>query len=466
MKALAAAELGEVDASFPAPFELHLTSGRWICAQILRVLPGRRVVLKARRSSGPAAQSEEAPDVVLKLFIGSGHNRYRQRERRGLDWLREAGLPVPGLLEDLEDEGLSGMVIEYLPDARVIAAEDQATVEQAADLLGRMHEAGLWQVDLHLKNFVQSARGLFAVDGDGVRRRANPVPRQRGLEDLALLAAQRPPQEDEGASALLDGYLANRPGPAPSAVEFGSKIDRARRGRGQRFQKKCFRACSELSVSEDEAFRYFTRRGRGELVQRLLSERNAFSNGEGFLAMEAVKQGNSATLVRTRADGGVIIKRYNIKSVSKALRRLLWPMPRYRRAWMSGQLMTFLDLPTAQPLALVEEKRPLLPSVAYLVMEDLGGKDLDLEVAERGLSQARAAEVARLFLLLKRAGLTHGDSKASNFVVSDERVFLVDLDAMRLGTAQFDKDVERFLANWEGDVRARFESAFRAVALL
>lgn len=459
-------ELDEVDASFPVPFELRLASGAWACAQILRVLPGRRVVLKARRLAESAEEFQRPPYLVLKLFIGGGRRRYRQRERRGLDWLREAGLPVPRILEDLEGAGLNGLVIEYLPDARAIEADDQTAVEEAADLLGRMHEAGLWQVDLHLKNFVQSARGLFAVDGDGVRRRSSPVPRQRGLDDLALLAAQRPPQEDEGAGALLDAYLACRSGSAPSTDEFDRKIGRARQDRLQRYQKKCFRSCTEFSVTEDDDFRYFARRGRGELVRELLCERNAFTPGDDFLEMDPVKRGNSATLVRTRADGGVIIKRYNIKSFSKALRRLFRPMPRYRRAWMSGQLMTFLDLPTAQPLALIEKKRGLLPSVAYLVMEDLGGRELDQEVAERGLSQSRAAEVARLFVLLRRAGLTHGDTKSSNFIVSDERIYLVDLDAMRPGTARFDKDVERFLANWEGHVRERFESAFRAVALL
>ncbi len=461
MTALTVRELEQLDAGSPQPFELRLESGSWHCEQILRVLPGRRVVLRASLST-----DQDAGERLLKLFVGSGHRRYRQRERRGLDWLDAAGLPVPDVLADLDEAGLSGLVIEYLPGAEVIAPEDQPSVERAAALLGQMHEAGLWQVDLHLKNFIHSAERLFAVDGDGVRRRASPVPQGKGLQDLALLAAQRPPQEDEGAAALLAAYLRNRPGVAVAPEEFGRKVDQARRGRVQRYLKKCFRACTEFSVSEDSSFRYLARRSRGELVRELLSERNAFNRGDGFLEMEAVKRGNSATLVRTRADGGVIIKRYNVKSFSKGLRRLLRPLPRYRRAWMMGQLMSFLDLPTAQPLALIEEKRFLLPPVAYLVMEDLQGMDLGEEVAAHGISRARAAEVARLFVLLKRAGLTHGDTKSSNFIVCDGRVCLIDLDAMRLGTAQFEKDVQRFLANWEGAVLETFTAAFQAVELL
>ncbi len=463
MKTLAATDLLELDAGSPVPFELQLDSSVWSCERILRVLPGRRIVLQAKRVLEGA---EDSTDSLLKLFIGSSSRRYRERERRGLKWLRDAGLPVPEVLEDLDGRTLSGLVIEYLPGARVIAPEDQETVEQAAALLGRMHEAGLWQVDLHLKNFVQSAERLFALDGDGVRRRARPVPQGRGLEDLALLAAQRPPQEDEGVGGLLAAYLANRPGVTCSADELGRKVDQARRGRIRRYLKKCFRNCTEFSVTADKGFRYFVRRGRGELVCGLLSERGAFSSGGDFLEMEAVKQGNSATLVRTRADGGVIIKRYNIKSLRKGMSRLLRPFPRYRRAWMTGQLLNFLELPTAQPLALIEEKRFLLPSVAYLVMEDLEGQDLAGEVADRGVGASRAAEVARLFVLLKRAGLTHGDTKATNFIVRDGRVHLIDLDAMQLGTGRFDRDVARFLDNWEGDARARFESAFRAAELI
>ncbi len=465
------AELAGLDAGCSVPFELMLRSERWVCERVLRVLPGRRIVLQARRAGDTADTTAGDTDFLLKLFIGSGSSRYRERERRGLAWLSEAGLAVPEVRDDLDEPGLSGLVIEYLPGARVIDAQDQETVEQAAGLLGRMHEAGLWQADLHLKNFVRSGEQLYAVDGDGVRRRANSVPQGRGLEDLALLAAQRPPQEDEGAGELLIAYLAHRPGASsaadePGKTEFARKLQQARRGRIQRYLKKCFRTCTEFSVSEDSTYRYFARRGRGELVRELLSERNAFTSGDEFLEMEAVKLGNSATLVRTRADGGVIIKRYNIKSLAKGLRRMLRPVPRYRRAWMSGQLMAFLGLPTALPLVLIEERRYLLPSVAYLVMEDLQGQSLSEEVVERGLSQTRAAEVARLFVLLKRAGLTHGDSKASNFIVCDDQVHLIDLDAMRRGTRAFGKDIERFLENWEGEVRERFEAAFRAVELL
>jgi aspartate/methionine/tyrosine aminotransferase len=63
-------------------------------------------------------------------------------------------------------------------------------------------------------------------------------------------------------------------------------------------------------------------------------------------------------------------------------------------------------------------------------MEDLGGRDLASEVAASGCPDALADEVAGLFVLLKRSGITHGDTKATNFLIHEDRVHLIDLDAM------------------------------------
>ncbi len=228
-----------------------------------------------------------------------------------------------------------------------------------------------------------------------------------------------------------------------------------------RYLKKSFRDCSEFSVTEDAEFRYFAVRGEGERVLAALKADGRLSSGDDFLCAEAVKRGNSATLVRTSATIPVIIKRYNIKNLQQGIRRMLRPLPRYRRAWMMGQLLHFLDLPTSRPLALIEERRGLLPGVAYLVMEDLGGMDLATEVEEAGLSEARCQEVAGLFSQLARAGLIHGDTKATNFLIHDDRVQLIDLDAMRVGRRGFAGDLARFLDNWQEAERSTFEAAFR-----
>ncbi len=483
MRRIDGSQLAALSDDLAVPFILDLSdgamSGQWWVSRVLRVLPERRLVVQAVAvepdSDGSSPGLAEA-GRILKLFVGAERERYCERERRGLGWLDEAGLPVARVLDQIQTRAVTGLVIDYLNEAEVVSATDQGAVERVATLLARMHEAGLWQEDLHLKNFMVSPDGVHAIDGDGVRRRANAVPPGAGLADLALLAAQRPPSMDDLAPVLLSTYCSTRGWKKPPAEgEFRQKLDHARRGRMRRYLKKTFRDCTEFAVVRDESRLYFSARGPGERVLESIRSAGILARGEALLAAETVKLGNSATLVRTEATVPVVIKRYNIKNFSQGLRRMLRPTPRFRRAWMMGRLLNFLDLPTAKPLALIEERRRILsflpflsflPDVAYLVMEDLGERDLATEVAESGLSDARCLELTELFALLKRAGLTHGDTKATNFLIHHDRVHLIDLDAMRMGLSGFDHDLERFLDNWAAEERRQFETAFQQAGLL
>jgi hypothetical protein len=161
-----------------------------------------------------------------------------------------------------------------------------------------------------------------------------------------------------------------------------------------------------------------------------------------------------------------VIKRYNVKSIWHGLRKAISPQPRYRRAWTSGQLLDFLAIPTARPLALLEWHRGIGQTVAYLVMPDLGERSLQQEIAENGLSLQLAAQVARLFVSFRAAGLRHGDTKASNFLLHEHRLYCVDLDALALDRDGWQRDVARFLENWDGDVRRGFEMVFADLQLL
>ena len=79
------------------------------------------------------------------------------------------------------------------------------------------------------------------------------------------------------------------------------------------------------------------------------------------------------------------------------------------------------------------------------------------------------AELAALFAQLLNQRLVHGDMKATNFVVTDRGVRLVDLDGMRevrdvrrLGPL-FARDIARFQANWAGD--AELAAVFSKVSV-
>ena len=466
MNRLPASRLADLPGTASVPFLLDLQAGGWLVLQVLRSLPGRRLVVLARQEDTP-----DARPVVLKLFFGRGHLRYLRRERRGLDRMTLAGLRVPERRQVISEPDLSGLVLEHLPDARPGAETDRAALETIAGYFGRLHGAGFLQSDPHLANFVVSGGRVYAVDGDGIRRWRGPFRGVRERTNLAFLAAQRGPEEDAGLPGMLAAYSQERGRPAPPLHAFRTALARARRARMRKYLKKTLRDCSEFAVSRGFRRHTYALRGTGEgavanMLGTIAYPDGMKEEGTGFLPGEVLKAGNSATVIRTAAPDPAVVKRYNLKNARHALRRMLRRRPRYRRAWMYGHLLHFLQIPTARPLALVEERRGPWRGVAYLMQEDLQGPDLAAEAAGSGLSDARMEEVVEIFRRLNSFGLCHGDTKASNFLIHRGRVHLIDLDAMCFSGRGSARDVNRFLENWTGTERERFEAVFRQAGLL
>jgi tRNA A-37 threonylcarbamoyl transferase component Bud32 len=432
---------------------------RLVCRRILRLLPGRRLVALVDVGGRPA---------VMKLFLGTGAARYRDREYRGCALMAGAGVATPAVLGELDGTDAGGssacaLLFEYLPEARPVSAGDDARMAAAAGELARLHRAGCRHHDLHLDNFLErpGAGRVFVIDGDRVRlASARPLNVRRSLEDLAVLCAQRPPPADESLGRVLGAYATHRRWPEDEGrrlTRLAAATRRQRRRRVGRFLLKAQRDCTEFH--QHRSWRRWViavREVWGEAPAQFAADPEAF-----FRHGRILKAGNSATVVR--ADIGErtwVIKRYNLKGPWHAVRRALKPMARFRLAWLNGQRLHFLGIPTARPVMLVERRFGPLRRVAYLVMEDLGDRDLGREIAAQGLSEARLAQLVALFRALNAAELCHGDTKASNFLVAAGSLHLIDLDAMRV-CGRGDRDVARFLGNFEHlpEVRERIRAA-------
>jgi tRNA A-37 threonylcarbamoyl transferase component Bud32 len=473
--------------------------------EVLRLLPGRRLVARVDTPGG---------QCLLKLFLGGGARRYLQRELGGCAVLEAAGVSTPRRFAEVADpdgEGV-GVLFEFLDRARTVEPADDGRVWAAAAALGRLHAAGAWHGDLHLDNFLyqqspggQEAggaappaddRGVFVIDGDGVRTGWNLVPpmlRRWGaappvgeadgvaghgrpladaasLENLAVLCAQRPPLLDAGLPDVLRAYGAARGWPA-SGEAFDRRLltlrkatRRQRRRRVQRYLRKVQRACTEFHC-ERALRRYFVcvREHLDDGLRAFRDDPEAVFHGA-----EMLKDGNSATVVRCRiGHRSWVVKRYNVKSFWHGLRRVLKPRSRFRLAWCNGQRLHFLDVPTARPVALLERRLGPLRGVAYLVMEDRGRADLLGLAAAGGIEDVHVDAVTEIFRSLAAADLGHGDTKATNFLVEQDAVVLVDLDAMGERPGALREDIRRFLANWEADpvLQRRFRERFAAAGL-
>jgi tRNA A-37 threonylcarbamoyl transferase component Bud32 len=471
---LSAEEFARYGRHLDAPFRLRLVrrdgSIEVRCVELYRVLPGKRVVVRA---------TLDERNVVLKLFLGSRAPRYRQREARGIAAIARCGVRVPALIDGGRLEAGAGewLAFEFVANARALSEDDLADAgsrDAVLRALAQLHEGGVVQEDLHLGNFlVTSQRALYAIDGDAVRADTNgALSRRRSIENLALFLAQFPPREDHRVAHACETYAAERGWPRERLDHrhLATRVAQARELRVRRYLRKALRDCTEFHAEASAS--QFVVADRAALADDGLAAVLRDLSG-AVDAAPKLKAGRSATVAEVSTEshpfgGPFVIKRYNIKSPSHALSRLFRPSRAYH-AWRNAQRLRFLGISDARPRALVEHRvLRWLRRDAYLVMAKVDGIDLMRHATlEAGCSEPIVAAVVRLFSDLKELRLVHGDTKATNFIVTQHGVVLIDLDSMRrIGnrtrfTTLFDADLERFLENFSAfpNVQERFRSA-------
>ena len=383
----------------------------------------------------------DGEDVAIKLFFGPGARRRFRRERNGLAHIAETGVPTPRMLADGSFEGGWWIALEWLVGRPATSGDEDGIVRLNAAL----HAAGVVQNDPHLGNFLMVDERLFLIDGGAVAGR--PSGRLRGRRaSFAALARQLAALDADAATAERSYrlYCVAREWETDTAecARLRKWVTRSQRRRVRRFLAKTLRPCTQFDVRHGHDHDViYERIGMSPALERLLEAPDAAVDGA-----TRVKDGNTATVVRLET-GGFVVKRYNAKA------------RRARRAWVNGHRLCFRGIPTARPVAVMLPRRR---GPAYLVLEDLQGTTLDEHVARHCLDDATVDAVVGLFQALAEDGLVHRDTKATNFIVADGTVSLVDLDALRPARSprEIAGDRKRFLENWDAAVAARFADAF------
>jgi hypothetical protein len=130
-----------------------------------------------------------------------------------------------------------------------------------------------------------------------------------------------------------------------------------------------------------------------------------------------------------------------------------------------------LQIATPRPIAIVEKRWGPFRQQAYFIYGFVAGTISSDIFTTRSTEQKDLAPAAeKIILLIKQmqdAKLSHGDLKTANFVFCDDKVFIIDLDAMQKHWLPFlhqrakKKDIQRFLANWPDDIAV--QSLMRAM---
>jgi len=447
---LASFHRGDLDIALP--FFLDINGQRYNCSKVLRLLPAKRLVVKAE---------SKGKFYVIKLFSNAQKGqRELKREQSGFEQVTRSGVNTPKLaFFDSDTEGCSLIAYQYLTDLQTFN-DDPNNInkykKKLVKLIAKLHQAGIYQDDFHLDNILISKDKLFLIDLASIEVEAKntAVSREVSLANLAKLIVQFVPKQQKKIVKRLRKYYTQRDWSWNEEEKKRSKqyIHQAWQKRKTLYLKKRFRSCTmtfyKHNFQQQTAFR---RSFINAVGQDFIGDIEQLVQGGDLL-----KDGNSATVVKVRyGDKQLVIKRYNIKSVWHLLKRCYRPS-RAAVSWRNANLLELLGIPTPKTLGFIEQRVGPFRKTAYLVCEYSDGQELIDAYQSRMPTEPELAQLKTIFSVLRRYKISHGDLKASNLLITqDGEISLIDLDAMQEHCSDstfqkaYAKDQQRFLKNWQ-----------------
>lgn len=417
-----------------APFKLILSANKELEIEtILRVLPGKRMVVKANYAG---------KTVLAKIFL---QHRHLEQEINGYRLLAKANATTPRLLAESRQDESGYCFYEYLENACVLnelwSAATQTEKENMLQLLlkavRKMFEAGVYQADLHLGNFVISRDVFFTLDPASCALLSNNKQQQK---NLALLLAQFSLQDVRLASEAIKKEF-----PTTDGAALNKKANQLREKRNKDYLKKIFRNCSEIAELQIGDSHLLCRRELlTEKMKTLLAALDAAID-----AGKIIKQGRTTAVAITEIEGKrYVIKRYHNDNAITALRRRLGKN-RAANNWYFAHLLGIIGIKTPRPVALVKTSNSLVNYRSYYVSEYVEADNAYNVFTRTPPDAVQLRAISETFASWAQAGIEHGDCKTANWIVKDDTVMIVDLDAMREVRKPGDTDRERFLRDWK-----------------
>ncbi len=438
------------------PFQLFSPLGELECVEVLRFLPGKRIVVRALL---------EGEEVIAKCFFSTTGERDKKRELRGIDGFMRASLATPQLIGEGSEQGLHFVITQYLKDAvsfdqywQQLSSDEQrrSWLMRIARLIGALHNVGVRQKDFHLDNLLLQDDTLYLIDGGCVGVVNNALYSREAIDNLALFQAVLYPRFDRYLADVWQAYREEAPELANGTTleEFASAVQGQRKWR-ERFVEKALRNCTRFRV--EKSWRHFLSVDKSVDSPAL---RALLANPEAAIAVgNVIKKGTTNTVAIVTLEGGeqVLIKRF--KSTKGVLHQFFRGLrqSRARSCWLNGFLLEMLGIATPQPLAMVEQRWGPLTRCSYVINAYHKGTtvmDWFMQTPLPEGAQQIADKVGGILFSLQRALVFHGDLKGNNFLLVDGEPLLIDLDAMtsyKKPSTFCDpnqKDIDRFAKNW------------------
>ena len=173
-----------------------------------------------------------------------------------------------------------------------------------------------------------------------------------------------------------------------------------------------------------------------------------------------IKSDKTTTLGRIHCEiGELVIKRYNTKNLWHLIRRN-FQTSRAQNSLNMSHRFSEIGIQVAEPMAVIESTFGPFRGRSWFVSRYLENELLldylslprNVDVLER-----IRFDITEIFKKLLNSRMSHGDMKATNILVSEDDLLMIDLDASSKHQTDFfhkkalSKDRKRFLKNWKSN---------------
>ena len=427
-----------------------------VIESVLRFLPGKRLVAKAVIAGKP---------VVVKLFLGSSHSRHYDREISGLKSVESAKIRTPALIKTRQHKQYSCVITEFLTNNVSLEElwnsdlNDEARInllQRLMEIIGRLHRTDALHEDPHLGNFLIQNDEIYLIDGGGIVQQRNPISSKAALENLALFLSTLFPRFDHISLKCFPKYENSYRSIETDKEELLNSIRKKRKWR-ERYLEKVFRTCTDFVA--ESSFTHFQVIDRSENSPELL---NFLESPDSYIHTgKILKRGKTNTVAIVTLNNGkeVFVKRYKSKKgfLHKYVRG--FRKSRARNAWyIAHYLLRLLGVDTPKPIALLEKRFGAYVGCSYLITEYVEAENaldyfLNLKKVTKK-AQSRADSIMQIMQTMKNSMVYHGDLKATNFILTNDREMIIDLDQSVILDSEnrfdpyYKKDSLRFKKNW------------------
>lgn len=420
--------------------------------------------------------------VLAKIFLNpiQGWLQF-QRSIQGTRTLLTNAIPTPTILHAGKLKHFQAFVIlfDFIDGPALDTAFEQAIffferwilLRQLVELLAKQHQAGIKQKNLHLKNFLHTNNTLYCVDTNRIRQHNKPISTKKSLKLLASALGQFSKLDSSLKSKAIAHYFKKRGWlETTEQLNYLSQQNAYwQKKRENTLRAKLFRTSTHFASEKNrERFWIIDRHYLTDEFLTFIKTPEYFFESR---QMHILKTDQTTTVgVIQIGDDWFLVKRYNMRNFWYSVKRSI-TKTRAAKSWENAHRLLFRGIRTAKPIAMIENRWGLFKGVSYFISAYIPAMTATEYFKPHQLDQTEGKTVAQkistLLQKLRKEKIYHGDLKATNILINDEGVWLIDLDAMRFYqsslffTRRAAKDKARFERNWQGQpiIKRLFKSA-------